>query len=177
MLDPMKRLFILITCLLTLSLFGHSFDPKYDLQPQKTNDKINTSFWYGSGGVAAIVPKATIGFRHQYGHGGLDLSLTGAYLPSPCQDHSLGLSVHPLYFPFPKLARQFYLGGSLGVHLNGTTLESSSLWYFPNFSAGVVCGYQYKRGSHFHFIELKCGAPINSNYFVPIPSLSYGISF
>ncbi len=140
-----------------------------------------TSYWYISGGFAAIIPKLSIGFRFQKERWGGDASLTEATLPPNVFSQSLQYT--HLYYPKPNLSSESYLGLSTALHY---TFGKYPVGQSSNLSLGAVTGYQFRIRNHFHFIEGKLGFPLIwldghrlhlNTHFIPIPSLSYGISF
>lgn len=134
-------------------------------------------YWYISGGVAAIAPKISVGYRFQRGKFGGDISVTEATIPPVF--FSQGLQINQLFYPKPDLKKEVYFGVSEGIHY---VLGEYPVGAFWEASVGILGGYQFQTQHRRHFVELKVGVPLRisiegAKYPVPVPSISYGVSF
>lgn len=135
------------------------------------------NYWYVSGGLAAIVPKVSLGYRFQREKFGSDISFTEATIPP--EFFSQALQLNQVFYPSPNINSEWYIGVSEGVHYFFGKYPVGVGW---DASVGMVVGYQFKpKERRRHFIEGKLGVPIRislqaAKYPVPIPSISYGIS-
>ncbi len=153
---------------LSLSTVNFAFD---DLSLKLPEEKMITpknGYFYLSGGFAGVLPKASLGYRYQEKKHGGDISQTLAYFPNVW---STGLQYNYLYFPKPNPNSQMYLGAGLGAHLFSDPFNGK---IGGAFSYAFVTGYQFRPKNVTQFVELKLGM---NSLLLPIPSLSYGVSF
>lgn len=154
----MKKLLLLI--LSFTHFISHS---SQDSRHSQANDNVIESFFYGGVGaynaILLPLPSFGLGYRFQYNHVGLDLSVDGTSLLI-C--NFLRLSPAILFYPKPDNASQMYTGFACGcLYINHADVYrggwNNNFFCLPE----LVVGYQYKRNSgKNNFIELRLGAPI-----------------
>ena len=164
----MKYLLIVLLIALNLNALQESWDA-----PSANHD----DYWYVSGGFAVIAPKVSLGYRFQRGKFGGDISITEAAIPPVF--FSQGIQFNQLHYPRPNLDGQWYIGIGEGIHY---VIGDYPVGGFLDISIAAVGGYQFKPNQRRHFIEGKIGVPLTASvngakFPIPVPSISYGVSF
>ncbi len=139
-------------------------------------------FRYVSFGTYVIVPTVGLGIRTQKGGQGNDFSFSYSYFPEMVPS-SLGVQYSRLFYLKHNPQKEFYLGLTAAVNYTRFILFNTHSVLFA--SGGGMLGYQFKTKDHTHFIELKGNIPliysehgdIDLVLGIPLPSLSYGVSF